>query len=161
MVWAIVLVLCLIVLSALIKAKSPSKTLVGSWPLEPANPLSIVEQTLYWRLVGSLPDHVVLAQVQLSRFMVVKHVDKAQSWRNKIDRKSVDFLICNKSFGVVAAIELDDASHERADRKKADQDKDAALKSAAIRLIRWNTKRLPDAGTIRASVMGIGSPTGE
>jgi very-short-patch-repair endonuclease len=158
MVWSIILIVCLAILSALIKAKSPVKPTAGPWPLEPTNPLTPVEQTLYWRLVASLPDHVVLAQVQLSRFMVVKRVDKAQAWRNKIDRKSVDFLICSKSFGVVAAIELDDASHDRADRKKAVQDKDAALRSAAVRLIRWNTKRLPDSAAIRSSVLGIGPP---
>jgi very-short-patch-repair endonuclease len=154
MVWAIVFFVLCIVATVLLKAKSPTQLHDAPWPLEPSKPLTLVEQTLYWRLIASLPEHVVLAQVQLSRFMLVKRVDKAQSWRNRIDRKSVDFLVCDKSFRVVAAIELDDSSHERTDRKKADNDKDAALTSAGIRLIRWKTKSLPDAAAIRVSVIG-------
>jgi very-short-patch-repair endonuclease len=154
MVWAIVLIVIVVILAFLAKAKSKGPSSDDLWPLEQTRPLSVVEQKLYWRLVHTLPEHVVLAQVQLSRFMSVKRVEKAQSWRNKIDRKSADFVVCNNDFSVVAVVELDDASHGRADRKKADADKDTALKSAGIRLIRWSTKALPDEPTIRVSVIG-------
>jgi very-short-patch-repair endonuclease len=86
-------------------------------------------------------------------------VEKAQSWRNKIDRKSADFVLCNKDFSVVAVVEFDDSSHGRSDRRSADADKDTALKSAGIRIIRWNTKAMPDEGTIRSSVIGGSSVT--
>lgn len=152
--WAIVLIAIVVVLVILARAKSQGPNSDDLWPLEQTKPLSVVEQKLYWRLVQVLPNHVVLAQVQLSRFMSVKRVEKAQSWRNKIDRKSADFVICNKDFHIIAVVELDDASHSRADRKKADADKDAALKSAGIRVIRWMAKSLPDEKVILDAVVG-------
>lgn len=148
MVWAIVVLVVVVLVAAMLK-RSPD---AASWPLEPRRPLSVVEQKLYWRLVQALPDHPVLAQVQLSRMMAVKRVPKAQAWRNKIDRKSADFVVCNKDFSVAAVIELDDSSHDRSDRRKADADKDAALSAAGIRVIRWNVKAMPDLQTIQQAI---------
>ncbi|MGD9842223.1 MAG: DUF2726 domain-containing protein [Steroidobacteraceae bacterium] len=71
-----------------------------------------------------------------------------------MDPKSADFVVCNKDFSVVAVIELDDSSHDRAGRKKADADKDTALKPAGICITRWNTKAVPDEATIRVFVVG-------
>ena len=51
---------------------------------------------------------------------------------------------------VVAAIELDDKSHEAAStRIETDQKKNRATASAGVRLIRWNVRALPDAEMIR------------
>ena len=47
------------------------------------------------------------------------------------------------------AIELDDRSHESAERIEADIKKSRAASAAGIRLIRWNVKGLPDDGEIR------------
>jgi very-short-patch-repair endonuclease len=56
---------------------------------------------------------------------------------------------------VVAAIELDDATHERRDRLEADARKSHALRSAGVPLIRWDAKRLPDMAAIRAALQAI------
>src|SRR5262245_27505507 len=42
------------------------------WPFYAKRPLTQVEQVLYHRLVKSLPEHIVLAQVQVSRVLGVK-----------------------------------------------------------------------------------------
>jgi len=44
------------------------------WPFYATKPLSHPEQILYFRLIQALPEHVILAQVQLSRFLSVKKV---------------------------------------------------------------------------------------
>lgn len=157
MVWLIglfvLIVIAIAVAAAAVAAAKRSGSVIAEvWPLESRRLLSVVEQKLYWRLVKSLPEHAVLAQVQLSRFMAVKRVSKAQSWRNRIDRKSADFVVCNKDFSVAAVVELDDSSHDRDDRRKADVDKDAALKSAGIRVIRWNVKSMPDEQAIQQAI---------
>ena len=41
----------------------------GAWPFYAKRPLSQPEQVLYHRLVSCLPDHIVLAQVQVSRVL--------------------------------------------------------------------------------------------
>ena len=125
------------------------ETTKGTWPFYERHVMSKTEQVLYFRLVEALPECIVLAQVQLSQVLGVKKGNNSRQWLNRIDRKSLDYLICLKNCSVVAAIELDDSTHERNDRKKADQDKESALQSAGVKLIRWQAKKLPDIETIR------------
>lgn len=70
---------------------------------------------------------------------------------NRINRMSVDFLVCLKDSSIGAAIELDDRSHNSWSRRKADVKKQKALESAGITLIRWQGSSLPDEITIRAA----------
>ena len=51
----------------------------------------------------------------------------------------------------VAAIELDDKSHEASLRGETDRKKDRATEAAGIRLLRWHVKALPDMAAIRAA----------
>lgn len=129
------------------------------WPFYPKRPLSEVEQTFYWRLTKSLPEYVILPQVQLSRFLGVKHGHAFHAWNNRINRMSVDYLICRKDFFIVAAVELDDATHGRPDRIQADAKKDKALRDAGLRLIRWPVMPLPDSSIIRAALAEGASET--
>lgn len=115
------------------------------------SPLTDVEQTLYHRLKEALPDRFVLAQVQVSQIVGIHQGPLWQTWFNKISRKSIDFLICRDDFSIVAAIELDDSSHNQEERRLADLDKDVALNAAGIRLIRWRVKSLPSVELIRAA----------
>ena len=119
------------------------------WPFYSKRPLSVPEQVLYHRLVAALPEHIVLAQVQLSRVMGVKKGFNARGWLNRINRMSFDFVVCLKDASVVAAIELDDRSQGSADRIEADIKKSRAAGAAGIRLVRWNVKGLPDSDDIR------------
>lgn len=60
-------------------------------------------------------------------------------------------MVCSKDSKIVAVIELDDASHEKADRQAADAKKDKALSSAGIRVVRWQAKSIPDEATIKGA----------
>jgi len=129
---------------------SPQALTDNSWPFYAKKPLSQPEQVLYHRLVKALPECVVLAQVQLSRFLDVKKGVNPVGWKNRISQKSVDFLVCLKDSTVVAVVELDDATHNRPARQTADATKDKALESAGIAVVRWHVKSLPGEGEIRA-----------
>lgn len=111
--------------------------------------LTEIEQTLYHRLIEALPECIILAQVQVSQIVGIRKGPNWQTWFNKTSRKSVDYLICLKDFNIVAAIELDDSSHNREDRQKADADKDIALLGAGYKVIRWTVKSLPSIEVIR------------
>jgi len=105
---------------------------------------------LYHRLIRALPEHIVLAQVQVSRVLGVKKGFNFHEWNNRINRLSYDFVVCAKDSTVLAAIELDDKSHETPAREDTDGKKDKATKAAGLRLVRWHVKSLPDDIAIRA-----------
>ena len=122
------------------------------WPFYAKKPLTQPEQVLYHRLVSALPEHIVLAQVQLSRVLGVKKGFNFSEWKNRINRMSYDFLVCAKDSTVIAAIELDDKTHEKANRVEADAKKERATSAAGIALVRWQVNALPDEAAIRQVV---------
>lgn len=145
----------ILVIAILVVIKVRSRAGVGdeAWPFYAKKLLTQPEQVLYFRLIQALPDHIVLAQVQLSRLLGVKKGHNHQTWLNRINRMSVDFVICRKDSSIVAAIELDDATHQKEDRQTADAKKDKALASADIRILRWQVKSMPDITTIQRTFM--------
>jgi hypothetical protein len=65
-----------------------------------------------------------------------------QGARNKIDRKHVDFLLCEpKTFKLLLGVELDDASHQRAKRVARDRFVDEVFERAGLPLLRVLAKR--------------------
>lgn len=112
--------------------------------------LTDVEQVLYHRLVEALPELIVLAQVPLSGILGIRR-NRNKRWQaqfNAIARKSVDYVVCRKDFSVVAVIELDDSTHEREDRKKSDEVKNAAFKKVGIEVLRLTPGNLPASESI-------------
>ncbi|UIX80499.1 DUF2726 domain-containing protein [Xylella fastidiosa] len=116
----------------------------SEWPFYPKRVMSDPEQVLYWRLIEALPDR----QVQLSRFLGVRRGHQ-RHWFNRINQKSADFVVCAKDSSVIAVIELDDATHLRESRKKADFDKSKAIENAGLRLIRSDVSAIPSTDQIR------------
>ncbi len=146
-------IVIVVVIAILLFLKSKSLGTLGGtevWPFYAKKPLSQPEQVLYFRLVEALPDHIILAQVQLSRFLGVKKGHNYQSWSNRINRMSADFVICNKDSSIIAVIELDDSTHNKASRQEADAKKNRALEAAGIKLIRWHVKSIPEVSAIKS-----------
>ena len=157
----IVLVVAAAVLGAFAAKLKPRAGLFSKlWPLEAKRHLLTgPERALYERLVQSLPNHLVLAQVQLLQVLKFQTGRRTQAILNRISQLSIDFLILNPDTSIVAAIELDDSTHAPENRRQADARKDHALKSAAVPLIRWNTKNLPDRVAILAAISSGGTGT--
>jgi very-short-patch-repair endonuclease len=147
----LIVVVAVIVIFSVLKAKSQGAPGDEVWPFYAKKPLSQPEQVLYFRLIQALPEHIILAQVQLSRLLGVKKGNNHQAWSNRINRMSADFVVCNKDSSIVAVIELDDATHQREDRQAADAKKDKALASANVRIVRWQAKSIPDIAAIQAT----------
>jgi hypothetical protein len=113
-------------------------------------PLTEREQTLYWRLVQALPECVVLSQVTFSRFMKpdtggLAPLKEYRALQNRISQKTIDFLVCLPDFTVVAALELDDASHDQA----LDRQRDALLRAAGIAVLRIKANEMPAVARLR------------
>ena len=124
----------------------------GAWPFYVKKPLTQPEQVLYHRLVKALPEHIVLAQVQVSRVLGVKKGSNFSEWNNRINRLSYDFVICSKDSTVLVAVELDDKTHESSRRTATDDKKNKATADAGLRIVRWNVKALPDESAIQQAL---------
>lgn len=122
------------------------------WPYFAKRPLSTPEQILYHRLINALPDHFILAQVQVSRVLGVKRGFDFNRWNNRINRLSYDFVVCSLDSTVLAAIELDNSSQARPSSVEVDQRKAKATAAAGIALIRWHVRSLPLELEIQAAI---------
>lgn len=85
-----------------------------------------------------LDDWEIFAMVRIADILRVETgVKNRRSWLNKILAKHIDFVLCNpNSLEIVMGIELDDSSHQRADRIERDQFVNHAFESAGIPLLR-------------------------
>ena len=155
MTWVLLLgaIAAIVVLAAVVTLKRRrSSPATPEVPLvyRQVKPLSAAEQTLYWRLREALPECIVLSQVTFSRFMRPDTGGLAplavyRALQNRIAQKTLDFLVCLPDFTVVAAVELDDASH----RADADRQRDELLNAAGITVIRVTVDDIPSAQRIR------------
>ena len=102
--------------------------------------MSIPERKFYEELsrIIDTSKYVVLPQVPLSRVVEVKIRGK-EFWRyhNKINKKIIDFVVFSKPYyEPVLAIEYDDKSHEKKDRRKRDDFLNNVMSKSGITLLR-------------------------
>ncbi|MGE5252054.1 MAG: DUF2726 domain-containing protein, partial [Bacteroidota bacterium] len=86
---------------------------------------------------------LIYAKVSLSDLFYVRSSDASEfrTYTNRIDRKHVDFLLCDpKTVRPIAGIELDDKSHGREDRQARDEFVEGVFKAAKLPLIRVPAK---------------------
>ena len=92
--------------------------------------LSPAEFSFYRVLTTAIGNRAVICpKVGLGDIFYVARSENKQSFKNKIDQKHVDFLLCDPTtMKPRLGIELDDASHGRADRVERDRFVDRVLK---------------------------------
>jgi hypothetical protein len=74
-------------------------------------------------------------------FVSSKDPSEFRIYRNKIDRKHVDFLLCDpKTLRPLVGIELDDKSHQRSDRQARDEFVEHVFQAANLPLVRIPVK---------------------
>ena len=85
----------------------------------------------------------IFAMVRIADLLKVRSgTQKRQSWQNKINCKHIDFVICDPhNLEPVLAIELDDRSHQRADRIRRDEFVNDAFQAAELPLLRIRAAR--------------------
>jgi very-short-patch-repair endonuclease len=133
----------LLVLAAVAKKRSAqnSSGFVDKPKARP--PLTAREQAMYNRLVQTLPDLVVLPQVSFGALLTAR----TRAARSSFSRKIADFVVCDRSFKVVAVVAFggDKSSKEKSQR---DLDREALLVEAGYRVLRY--PRVPDVGRVEA-----------
>ncbi|MEO8391421.1 MAG: DUF2726 domain-containing protein [Chloroflexota bacterium] len=108
--------------------------------------LSPAELSFYQVLRKAITGRAVLnTKVALGDVFWVKSPDDPSKFRiytNKIDRKHVDFLLCDPAtMQPLIGIELDDKSHQRADRQERDAFVDQVFAAAKLPLLHIPAKR--------------------
>lgn len=116
--------------------------------------LSAAELSFYHVLHGVVRQQAsICSKVNLADVFYVKHGDNSlfRTYTNKIDRKHVDFLLCAPdTMQPLVGIELDDKSHQRADRQERDVFVDAVFEAAGLPLLHIPVKRTYSVSELEA-----------
>jgi Protein of unknown function (DUF2726) len=105
--------------------------------------LTAAEQKFYQALDAALDGRfLILSKVRLADLFVVTSASPSARQRvfRSIACKHVDFVLAEaQNLRPIAAIELDDSSHQRADRRLRDQLVDELFEKAELPLLRFRT----------------------
>lgn len=98
--------------------------------------------------------YYLFPQVSLGNLVdVEKGAGSYQTHRNRVDRKSIDFVLCDRSaLSPVLAVELDDVSHEWKDRQERDAFVDRVLAKAGLPLLHVRAQAAYDPKQLAASI---------
>ena len=117
--------------------------------------LTAAERSFYGALCQGLdPRFQIFAKVRLSDLVEVPWgTPRAFLYRNRINQKHVDFVLCTANdLTPQLAIELDDSSHARRDRRERDAGVDAALAAARLPILRVQAQRAYAPAELRAMI---------
>lgn len=122
--------------------------------------LSPAELSFYKVLQLVVKDRATIStKVNLADLFFVPRGEGQQSYRNKIDRKHVDFLLCDPiTMKPLAGIELDDSSHQRADRIERDNFVDGVFQSAGLPLLHFPVRQSYNVAELSAFLAPLLSP---
>jgi len=109
--------------------------------------LTTAEQSFFGCLKEAISGRWELfAKVRLLDLLwLPRETQDKQRWRNTVQSKHVDFLLCDrKTLMPLLAVELDDSSHRRPDRQERDDFVNKVLESAGIPVLRATARSLYD-----------------
>jgi len=129
-------------------------TLVG-WTPSATRILTRSEREAYHTLRKALPDHMILAQVPLSRFLKVPTRNSYTEWLGRVGALCADLVVCDTTSQVVAVIEVrQPVSQEKERTQKRHSRMDKVLNAAGIPVHVWLEGAIPGATVARESVLG-------
>lgn len=111
------------------------------------------ETLLFHRLKTGLPDHEVFPNVSLSAVVDISATVRGcelELLRRPLAVHCIDFLVCDRSTGIVAAVEFETAAETA-------KFKIQCLGAAGIRHIRINPKAIPEQQDVRDLIFGVHS----
>jgi hypothetical protein len=157
--WIILVVLALLVLQSTKGSRSkgtPSEKL-GDLPYVLKRYLMSRAERSFFGVLEQVTDsskYYIFPQVSLSNLVTAeKGTGSYQAFHNKVDRKSIDFVLFEKStISPVLAIELDDSSHDREDRQERDAFVDRVLAKAGLPLLHVRAQAAYDPKQLAASI---------
>lgn len=132
----LIYVTCILLIVALFALSYIFKKKLGSFPyIAKESLLSKTELNFYIQLVQVLEGtgYTVLIKVGLQDIIhVPRSTENYIIWKNKINQKHIDFLLCDSNFKPIRAIELDDKTHNLPNRIERDAFVDEVFKTVEI-----------------------------
>jgi hypothetical protein len=121
---------------------------VQAWPPQAVRVMTLGERQAFEILRRALPNHVVLSQVPLSRFISVPTRHPYQLWLQRAGRLAVDLLVCDFSSRAIAAVEVRTAEESQRDAKRHKRLIEV-LRAAGVTVYEWNEDDLPGVAEAR------------
>lgn len=128
---------------------------VASWEPSATRLLAGPEREAYQTLRTALPEHMILAQVPLARFIKVPTRNSYAEWMRRVGGLCADIVVCDATSQVIAVVEVRNPigrDKERAQRRHARMDR--VLEAAGIPVHVWLVGALPGPAVARETVLG-------
>ena len=127
------------------------------------NFLSPAELAFFQVLYSAASSHFyVCTKVRISDLVYVVNRRKNIGHANRIDQKHVDFVLCDPTtMDPRLAVELDDSSHQRKDRRERDELVDSVFEAAGLPILHVPWSRNYDREQLKQSIrdsLGLPSP---
>lgn len=116
------------------------------------------EYALALNLEKALPEFRILSKTRLADIVEPNHAEKSFTYQrafNQISRKHLDFVLLDKNFAIVGAIELDGKSHNDPKQQKRDEVKNMVMNEAEVPLYRFIVGEKFTAENIRSRLSQI------
>lgn len=103
--------------------------------------LTKAELEFYKALTNAIPENLMIApKVRLADIITCTDQNWHRGFGSKISSKHIDFVLYDPTNAQIKlCIELDDATHDRQDRKRRDEFVEQALRISAVPLLRIKT----------------------
>lgn len=107
-------------------------------------------------LRAALPDgYFIASEVSLANLFSVKR-NGGRAAFNRINQKRVDFVVCDgASLRPLCGIELDDASHEREERRSRDEFVEQLFQATGLPLLRFRAARSYNVVEVKARLASV------
>ncbi len=127
-----------------------------SWHPQATRVMTTSERKAYAALRAGLPEHIILAQVPLARFLKVPTRHSYSEWLRRVGVLCGDLVVCDSMSQVIAVVDVrapESQENDRARQRHARMDR--VLKAAEIPLHIWREDALPNATGARNAILGM------
>lgn len=131
------------------RRRAADQPLPDEWALTARPVFSATERRLYRLLREALPQHVILAKLQLLRFCQPQDPNSRAYWARLLGHGHVSFAICSNSGRVLAVVDLEG---ERLPSRRSLLIKQAVLGACRVRVLNCTAERLPTVTELQGLV---------
>ncbi len=139
------------------KRASPEEHLdtIADWEPLSTRVLNGSQREAYHVLRKALPDHMILGQVPVARFIKVPTEHSYSEWLRRVGSLCADLVVCDMASQVVAVVEIrQTATHEKERTQKRQARMDRVLSAARIPVHVWLEGALPGPAVAREAILG-------
>ena len=131
-----------------------------AWPPKVTRILTSQERLAHNTLLRAFPDHLILAQVPLSRFLRVPTRYSHAEWLRRVGQLCADLVVCDTATQPLAVIIVEPPGGAPSERARLRHDRMLrVLKAAEVRCFVWAENAFPSVEIARASVLELRAET--